>query len=372
MIDLDFSDYSEDMDAFCTDRESFFLAKADTNVSDDVLGSLQPKKRERILCDVKNVAEICGSLFGRAPVRVDPLERQGTFHLLYKIVFSGAESYICRVPLPIFPYHAWDLYIDKWIVGKLLRGRVPCPDVYDVDLSRDLCPFEYEILGEAKGCSLSDANINLPTMKNLMFELGQVVAKVHSIRTSGFGLLDIRRILSDQEPRGLHQTWEAYIFLNLERHVKICCDIAAINHEEATRIRSVFEQTRHVLKHVTPSLLHGDLGNHNIFSDGQHISAIIDWEDCMSGDMLFDVASWGTFYGNDNWRERFLTGYSSLLSLPKDSELRYWLYYLRVALAKTVHRYRFRYEDHLQGPPSSHRIQKSLQKVESIMRKGDF
>jgi fructosamine-3-kinase len=254
-------------------------------------------------------------------------------------------------------------------VKELLRGNVPIPKVYEVDLSHNLCPFEYEILGEAPGVSLTTINIDHLTRKKLVFELGQTIAEAHSIKTSGFGMLDVRKILSNQEAKGLHQTWEDYIFLNLDRHIKICCDIGAISFEEAKRIRTVFEQTRHVLEHVTPSLLHGDLGNHNIFTDDQHITAVIDWEDCLSGDRLFDIASWGTFYGNDDWREDFLAGYNSVLKLPEDSELRYWLYYLRVALAKTVHRHRFRYQDHPHSIRASHRIQKGLQNIESIMRK---
>jgi Ser/Thr protein kinase RdoA (MazF antagonist) len=142
-------------------------------------------------------------------------------------------------------------------------------------------------------------------------------------------------------------------------------NIGAINQEECRTIAKAFESIYRISRDVRASLLHGDLGHHNVFSDGQHITAIIDWEDCLCGDPVFDIAFWGTFC-RDYMLDPFLKGYRTIRQLPGDFELRYWLYYLRIALSKTVHRFRFGYPDRPGRPPASLRIQKAVEKLRSL------
>lgn len=358
-----------DVDKFCLARQSTFYLKADANVADEILSSLRDNKANEAMIDIQSIAKVSREVFGRSPLSVVPLSERGTFHLLYRVVFSEAESYIVRTNAPMYPYPAFDFYIDRWVMNILAREHLPTLQVYSIDTSRKIYPFDYEVIEEAKGNPLTAFEISAQKNAHLMFELGRIAAKLHGIATTSFGLLDVRHVLTSQEGRGLLDTWESYVFLNLAKHLKFCFDIGAISFEESRIIESAFEQTRPILGQVTPSLLHGDLGNHNIFSDGKHITAIVDWEDCLSGDSMFDIASWGTFIGNDERRELFLEGYKSVRQLPEDFELRYWLYYLRVVLGKTVHRYRFKYYLHDRIPASA-RIQKGLKKIEQLIANG--
>jgi len=114
-----------------------------------------------------------------------------------------------------------------------------------------------------------------------------------------------------------------------------------------------------------PVLLHGDLGSHNVFTDGRDVTAVIDWEDALSGDPVFDIAFWATFHP-DRRHAAFLDGYRAVRALPADFEWRFWLYYLRVALAKTVLRHRLGITDRPGRLPASRRIQKGLERVEAL------
>jgi fructosamine-3-kinase len=266
----------------------------------------------------------------------------------------------------MYPYRAFDFYIDKWVMEMLRQADIPNLHVYHIDISREACPFDYEIIEEAKGKPLGEHENQKQLNRHLIVELGTAIAKLHNITINGFGMLDVRCILCAKEGKGLLDTWKEYIFCNLDKHIGICFNIGAISFEESKAIESVFSQAEPMFEHVMPALLHGDLSNRNIFSDGKRITALVDWEDSLSGDPVFDIASWGTFIGNDEKREPFLEGYWQVRPLPEDFELRYWLYYLRVILAKTVHRYRFgyHYQDRI---PASFRIQKGLKKVNSLM-----
>jgi hypothetical protein len=193
------------------------------------------------------------------------------------------------------------------------------------------------------------------------------MARVHGIETDGFGLLDVRSVVMHPGTpgKGLQRNWQEYIMLNLEDHLRICCGIGVIDAEESLKISKCFDSGAPLIKNVSSSLLHGDLGHHNVFSDGTRITAIIDWEDCLCGDPAFDIAYWGTFH-QDELLIPFLHGYRKARIVPDDFEERYWLYYLRIALAKTVHRYRFQYQDVPGRPPASLRIQKALNRVRAL------
>jgi Ser/Thr protein kinase RdoA (MazF antagonist) len=358
-----------DLETFCEQRRLIFYTKTDIPVSDNVLRSLQDRKNEEVQHNAQVITDVCIKLFGVRPVSASPLDGLGTFHSLYRVIFPNTLRCIMRVNALSHLYRDFQLYIDKWVMEILKSNDLPSLQVNEVDLSRKLCPFDYEILEEAAGKPLSAFDSNGELDRLLMFELGSTVARLHGIATDGYGLLDVKFILSNptRKGKGVFDSWREYILLNLERHIRICHDIGALNFNESKKIEAIFCAADPLLRNTAPSLLHGDLGNHNVFSDGKRITAIVDWEDCLSGDPVFDIAFWGTFYP-DQRLELFLNGYRAVRQLPQDFELAYWLYYLRIALSKTVHRYRFHYSDHPDRPPASWRIQRSLKRLELLMR----
>jgi thiamine kinase-like enzyme len=88
---------------------------------------------------------------------------------------------------------------------------------------------------------------------------------------------------------------------------------------------------------------------------------LIDWEDACIGDPMLDLANWATFHPERRWPV-FFEAASEQGPYAQRSEMRalFWLYYLRVALAKTVHRIRFGVTDKPGRPPASMRIQRAL------------
>jgi aminoglycoside phosphotransferase (APT) family kinase protein len=161
--------------------------------------------------------------------------------------------------------------------------------------------------------------------------------------------------------------WRDYLTRRLDDHLRVCGDIGAVSLDESRRITALFHEASW-LNSVEPRLLHGDLGSHNVFTDGATITALIDWEDCLSGDPLFDVAFWATFHP-DRRHQAFLNGYQTVQPLPSDWERRFWLYYLRVSLSKTVLRHRLNVRDRPDRPAASLRIQKGLEQVEQANRR---
>lgn len=358
----------EELSNFSEERRKIFYLKTDIGIPDNVLRSLPDVKKTIRCINEESIGAICKQVFNEIPLCSIPLYDSGTFHLLYRIMLPRGLSCVLRINILGPIRRGFHFYIDEWVMETLKQHDLPSLQIYFIDLSRKLCPFDYEIMGEAQGKPLNVAEKGQDSDNRLISEVGKTVAKLHTIETEFFGPLDVKHAMEKTKGKGLFNSWRDYIFLNLDKHIKICRDIGAITSYESRRTETIFERVHPLVEDFTPSLLHGDLGNPNIFHNGKHVTAIVDWEDCLSGDAVFDIAFWGTFSANDTYEKRklFIKGYTSIRQLPEDFEVRYWLYYLRTALSKTVHRYRFKYPD----PPNtllSQRIQKGLKEVEVLI-----
>jgi hypothetical protein len=337
-----------------------FYPKADTTLPDEAL-------RSGLALEVplSLVAEICRSALAEEPVSVCALERQGTFHRLYLAVLPDPRRVIVKVNALSDRFRDYPLAIEAWADGLLRVHGLPGPRVERVDISRAEFPFDYAILAEARGHALADIDHDEPRLRRLLPAVGLLLARVHRIPASGFGLVNFESDPPRGACRGVFDTWRDYVLVQLEAHLACCERIEAITRGERARIEAAFGELGGLLEGVEPALLHGDLGSHNIFTSDETVTALIDWEDCLAGDPVFDLAFWATFHP-DARHEPFLEGYFSERPPAHDFEARFWLYYLRIALAKTVLRHRFGYTDRPGRPPASRRIQNALDRIESM------
>ena len=345
-------------------RRSVFYPKSDIALGDAILQNLRQTKDAAALRHLSAVARLCADLAGRPPRAVEYCAGLGTFHAIYRAALPDGRRWAIRVNLDPESDAELGLHIDAWAMATMARHGLPALRVVQTDTSRTAYPFDFEVIEEAASLSLGDLAAGDPRLPAVLEELGRTLARIHTIPMPGFGLLSIGRDEPDGAWRvsGVHPAWETYIALWLDRHVARCADIGAIRREEAAQIESWIVRLMPHAYNGSPVLLHGDPGSHNVFTDGAVITAIIDWEDSLSGDPIYDVAFWGTFHPDDRLQP-FLKGYGSVTELGEDFAVRYWLYYLRIALAKTVHRSRFGYQDAPGRQPASTRIQKGLARL---------
>jgi fructosamine-3-kinase len=357
------TDRAAELQAWSAQRLRTFYAKADLAVSDDTLRGLRARNHDQLGLTADRVAALCRPVCGSV-VAVEPLGQQGTFHRLLHVL-GGAGTCIFRANAASDLYRDFLFHLDPWLAPRLHAAGVPVPSVYAVDTSRSVYPLDYQLLEEIPGTSLERFHDDEPRLRVLLRRLGELTARLHQVRLDGFGPLDVRPLLTSSADtctslRGLHDTWHNYLGLNLVAHVAGCVDLGAITAAEGDQVLRLFADNAARLVVAEPRLLHGDLGSHNVLTDGTDLTGLIDWEDCLPGDPVFDVASWATFQPEPR-HPAFLDGYRSTGSLPPDFEPRFWLYYLRMSLAKTVHRYRFAYADRPGRPPTALRIRRGLE-----------
>jgi hypothetical protein len=354
-----------ELETFCRERQSLFYPKADLSVPDEVLRGVAidaPTQQDQ----AQAVAEVCRCHLGVSPVSVKPLGEKGTFHVLYRAALRPGWTVIVRLNALSHVWRDFLLCLGPWVATALRGQGLPALEIHHVDISRRLGPFDYEILAEARGRTLAAFDEDEDHLGTLLYDLGRFVGRLHRIRTCGFGFFDVRPLVcGDGSVRGTCSTWRDYVLRRLDAHVGQCAGLGAIGRDEECRIFAAFAAAEQSFANVEPVLLHGDLGSHNVFTDGAQVTALIDWEDCLSGDPVFDVAFWATFHP-DRRHAAFLDGYRRERVLPADFELRFWLYYLRVALSKTVLRHRLKVADRPGREPASRRIQMGLERVEAL------
>lgn len=280
---------------------------------------------------------ICYSVFHSPPSTIQKLDRS-TLHDVYKVIIQN-KSYVIRFSRLNDLYSDNFLKIEKSIVDYLHRSIIPAPQILLTDLSRKKVPYDYHVSNYIEGESLYTIS---PKSDNYFYQFGQTIGKLHSISTKQFGPF----ILSSFKKKVLkakYRTWQKYLLLNLEDHLEYCLKNKIINSITHQKLQELFKSNKYLSQNILPVLLHGDVANHNVLFHKGKITAFIDWEDAISGDPIYDISFYGTgVYKNKRWFNNFLKGYVDVTNIKIDSQfwLRYWFYFIRIAVFKAIIRHR--------------------------------
>jgi Ser/Thr protein kinase RdoA (MazF antagonist) len=345
-----------DIDQFIAYQKTVFFTKVDGVYPVDILNSHSEEHiphikkifSEKLKIDATNIVELS----------------RRTLHYVYKIeTIKG--PFVIRINAAGHFYHELSFYTEAWVMQELSDRMLPHLNIVDIDISRTLVPFDYEITNLAMGETLFDLSTHRDMPLMVIGQLGAFVATMHEIPSRKFGHLTINSVLND-DPEGIHETWLKYMMLNMVSHIESCALIGVITQFEAKDVANALAKVDQI-EVTSPVFLHGDVANHNTFVENNQITAIIDWEDCISGDPVYDIAYYGSgCYGHDNWFEAFLSGYKSIRQLPADFELRYWTYFLRISLVKALVRERFAIKRNTYLPDARARILHALARAQSV------
>jgi Ser/Thr protein kinase RdoA (MazF antagonist) len=132
---------------------------------------------------------------------------------------------------------------------------------------------------------------------------------------------------------GQYKEFSHHIFAALEEDLDFLVGADVFPETQKNKIIKIFEDNRHLMEVLTPSLIHNDVADWNEVSDGQHITGVVDWDECFSGDPVMDFAAYSLFYGEPRmtW---FKEGYQEIAELPESFEEKFQLYKLRYLVSK--------------------------------------
>ncbi len=304
----------------------------------------------------QHVFSVVDFVFHKKPLSIEKFERS-TLHWVYKTII-GKKAYIIRIS-KLAGFASNNSLLLEEAVAKLTEEHgVHSPEITTVDLSHKVIPYAYQVSKYVEGELLYSVVQKKSYSSEIFYDFGKAIARVHSIKTSGYGQFNIN-FVKKKIFKGIYNTWSDYVMCNLENHLNYCKKNSIISSKEYNFLVTIFQKNRELLQKVPSVLLHGDVANHNVLCGGEHNVFLLDWEDTLAGDPVFDIAYYGTgVYKQQLWFDYFMKGYMSISKLQYNKEFwnRYWIYFLRISISKAVLRNNLKENNKSGAPQISERL----------------
>lgn len=345
-------------------RATTFLTKADFARPDEDLRALREPTDSSAVAELARAA--AAGLLDRPVASVEPSPQPVTLHDVARVNFAdSAEPAAVIVRLARRPAWGADtgLRIDTVLAQALGRAGVSVPAVVALDLSRSIVPTDVQIQTEAPGVCMQDLDHDDARICACFPALAGALMRVGSIPVRGAGPIDPMR---DDAITGVHAAWTDFLTLRLAEHADTCLAAGLIDVAERGWIGQAFDRLLPAAAARPMGLVHGDPSNFNVFAAGDLLT-LVDWEDALAGDPLMDLANWTTFHPDRRWPaiEAAIPGLGPTSADVAERSL-FWLYFLRLVLAKTVQRLRFAKPDLPGRQPASRRIQRALAELAGL------
>lgn len=212
--------------------------------------------------------------------------------------------------------------------------------IHDLEYDDDV---SYQVIEKLYGDTLSFYLRAYPEKeKHLVYEVGKMMAKLHKIKVNGFGPFD-----NDEAKKGilvgrfnsLSESINAGLEENLDRLVKYNVLSVGVSN----KIKKIFCDNI-LLQNNLSVLIHNDFADWNLLTDGDTITGVLDWDECVGGHPVQEIACWSTFFEPERIVS-FLDGYfSETLKYDNFDEL-FQLFRLRYTISKMALRIkRYMYE----------------------------
>lgn len=169
---------------------------------------------------------------------------------------------------------------DEYAYRHFTSRKIPIPQIIKIGYYDNKHAFCISKL--VRGITLQDAEPNQITkLLQPLTDAWSAIKQVDITNTNGYGEFD-------ENGDGKFETWEAFLLDVLQYDWKKVASVADID-----LIDKLKSELRHLVL-LCPKerrLVHGDFGSNNVIVDGGQIKSIIDWENSLYGDPLYDIAT---------------------------------------------------------------------------------
>lgn len=183
---------------------------------------------------------------------------------------------------------------ERWALNAARLAGVPTPHVllveqaaYD-DATIMFC-IEKKVPGRPLDVLLKQGITS--DVSKAIGQIGEILSKLHSVKIDGFGYLQ-------SDAKGQQTSFAEIMLMANEREAELYEAASRWNvpiQKIATGLE-MLDMHRELYEFHTPILVHGDFGPQHILVDGDHISGVIDMQDCSGNHPVIDFVNWDAYY----------------------------------------------------------------------------
>lgn len=200
-------------------------------------------------------------------------------------------------------------YSESLAASIALKNNIPTYKTYCIHELKNEEDISYQVIEKLDGDTVQFYLKKHPEKEEqLVIEMGKTMAKLHKIKTDGFGPFDNEKAKSGVL-KGLHSSLKEAINAGLEENLERLVKYSIITKNAANKTKELFKNSK-LLNLSESVLIHNDFADWNLLTDGNAITGVIDWDECVSGHPIQEIACWSTFFEPERIKP-FLKGYFS-------------------------------------------------------------
>jgi len=248
---------------------------------------------------------------------------------------SGKEVIIRNHPTGIENGY---FYAESLASSIAKKKGVPSYDtlaIHDLQNTRD---HSFQVIEKLPGEAIKNYLEKNPSEEgDILFEVGKTMAKLHQVEVVGFGPFD-NQLARQGRLQGLHKKYDNAISAGLNFNLNVLEKENLLTLPQSEKIKELF-QGNILLENIQPVLVHNDFADWNLLTDSKKVTGVLDFDECVAGDPISDIACWSTFFMPERL-DLMLKGYWSVAEEPEDFEEKFQLFRLRYIISKMTLRIR--------------------------------
>jgi aminoglycoside phosphotransferase (APT) family kinase protein len=224
---------------------------------------------------IDSVARVLEARFG-AVREIEPYQTWGRTVVVAGSVGDDRRSVVLKATAER------DVLAEAATLRLVREAGVPAPQVLEAGEETALPGGRWIVMERADGLRL--AHVAEQDLDSALRSLSACLSRLHDVGRAGYGWLNRAGV-------GQFNSWSGWLRHVLTNDLQVLQTHRAIRPEVADGLEACFARHASELDRRPARLLHGDLGDTEVFVDESlEVTAIVDWADAVVGDPIYDFA----------------------------------------------------------------------------------
>ena len=244
---------------------------------------------------------------------------------VYDVTTEGHERLIVRISRK--ENHRFEE--ERWALNAARLAGVPTPNVLlvepaEYDRKSIMFCIEEKLPGKPLDVLLKEGVTT--DLNRAIDQIGEMLSRLHSVKIDGFGYLQ-------SDAKGQQTSFAEIMLMANEREAELykAAKKWSIPAHQVTTGLEILDTHRELYEFHTPVLVHGDFCPQHILVDGDHVSGLIDMQDCSGNHPIIDFVNWDAYWREYAPTNRITASYGNKLIFMENYDTLFHLVLLREA-----------------------------------------